>query len=258
VSRIELVNRELKYYVTRLKTNQPFAVSRYGDGEWKTILIGDPGGELNGHNSNGCTFTRRLSNELRRVLRVQYPPPFEYGLLRIANRKLGKDIKYFMSRTNLSKIKFTYADIMLHRNLDGSFLPFLKEMRKKKVLYVGPQHCRRLGAKGFFDLVEFVDIPQHNSSNDKKRIVNEILRKIKEHNVDVVGFSAGIHAKIFIADVWGNTKGRVTLIDFGSMWDGFFGVPSRSYVRRGKVDFRGLLEVYTGKRKAKKGESFRL
>jgi len=243
---------ELRYYCLKLIENEPFALSRYGDGEWKAILIGMTGGELHGQNADYCTYSHIVCKELRRALRYQFKLPFEYNLLNVG-RRMKKDIIPFMRKTNLD-ITWIKGDIMLNDNLAGKFYPFVYQMRKKNVLYVGPQHCKQLGR--FFDLKAFVNIPAINATMDKKRIINEILRKIKKHKIDVVGFSAGFAANVFIADLWHLTKKRVTLIDFGSLWDGYFGVQSRSYIH--KVDWEALVEVNTGKRIAKPGEKFRL
>ena len=70
----------LDWFVNQLKNSQPFTFARYGDGEWLTIL-----GFYGMHNSNGCTFTKELSDDMRVALKRHNP--YHHAILKIARRE---------------------------------------------------------------------------------------------------------------------------------------------------------------------------
>ena len=91
---MEVKKLPLDHYVDLMKNNEPFAFARYGDGEWLTIL-----GYIGWRNSNGCTFTQALSDDLKKVLINQHP--YCHAILNIARRKKGKEIQKFLTKSNI-------------------------------------------------------------------------------------------------------------------------------------------------------------
>jgi len=231
LNRQSLVRHKLKYYVDKLANDEPFGLARYGDGEWMTIL-----GYIGRNNSNGCTFTQELHDKLMQVLRNDHP--YEHAILRIAYRKLGDEIEEFLDRENI-EVEWTIGDTMLDMSLKGKLWPLVNQLRNKRVLYVGPEFLTGLHTK-FFRLVGYVQVPRVDASEHREIIVPAILSMMYKYQPEVVGFSSGLHSKVFIDDVWAEFMGRVTLIDFGSMWDGYFAIPSRSYIRKGGLDWDNL------------------
>lgn len=235
-----LKRHNLKYYVDLLSSGSPFGFARYGDGEWLTIL-----GEYKMKNSNGCSFTKELSDALREVLRNNND--YEHALLRIARRKLGTRIGQFVNKKGY-EVDWTMGDTFLDVSLKGKLWPLIAELRMQRIVYVGPKHLKSLD-NTFFRIQRYIQVPPKNAIKQRDRIVPATLQAIKEHDAAIVGFSSGLHSKVFIDDVWMETGGKVTLIDFGSMWDGYFNVMSRSWSRKGGHDFKKLQEANTKGRK---------
>ena len=236
----DLEMHSLSYYVDMLKQNTPFGLARYGDGEWRAIL-----GTPDGKNCDGCSYTRELRDALRKVLHNNNN--YEHVLLVIAYSKMGDDIAEFL-KENECEIVWTMGDTFLEASLDGELWPLVAQLRRKKIIYVGPRHLRGLNSK-FFRLIDYVQVPPRNAIKQRERIVSSTLQRIGDKGANVVGFSSGMHTKIFIDDIWMETGGAVTLIDFGSMWDGYFNVLSRSWMRKRKHEFQKLRRANTrGKR----------
>lgn len=238
----------LSFFVDNLRDGVPFSFARYGDGEWLTIL-----GEYGRRNSNGCTFTPELAGDLRRALARNQG--YTYSTLTVAIHNHKKRIEDYC-RVNNVQVRWHKGDVLLNKLLKGMLWPVIEQLRQKRVLYVGPFHCRQLNDH-FFDYIHYIQPPPQNAHKVKDKMITSILRAVQAHHIDVVGYSSGLAAKVFIDEVYRLTDGEVTQIDFGSMWDGFFRIPSRSYIRRGKVLWQPLLEVNTGQREAKPGETFR-
>lgn len=248
----------LKWFVNQLKNSQPFTFARYGDGEWLTIL-----GFYGMHNSNGCTFTKPLSDDMRGVLKRNHP--YHHAILKVARRERpvpfqGKPTPYGgpiidkWLQFNEINIDWYNGDVLLEESLKGNIFPLIEQIREKRVLYVGNERLRDLNlrGKGFFPYYDYVEPPPQNAHKVKGRLLKLIFRAIERHKIDFIGWSSGLAGKVFIDEVYMRYP-EITQIDFGSMFDGYFKpmsnvIPggSRSYIRKGGYNWEKLLRKNTG------------
>jgi hypothetical protein len=228
-----MICHEAPYYVDLLKTDSPFTVARYGDGEWLAIL-----GEIGQKNFDGCTFTQELCDLLRGVLRNNLP--YEHTVLAIARRKLGARIGNFLEEGKYG-VEWTLGDGILNASNKGKLWPFIMNLRKKTIVYVGPEYMRPIN-KILFKYCAYVEIPPNNAYEERDRIIPEIIDAVEKHDANFIGFSSGHHTHIFLDALWTYFKGKITMMDFGSIWDGYLGVKSRKYLRKGRYDFDVLLK----------------
>lgn len=245
--------------VEKLKNGIPFTFSRYGDGEWLTIL-----GFYGKRNSNGCTFTRALSEDLRGVLRRKNP--YFHAILKIAKRERpveygGKTVPYggsvidkFLVDNSLQDIVWYDGDVLLNDCLEGKLFPLIQQVRQRRVLYIGNKRLRGLNMRnaGFFPYSCYIEIPPTNSHEHKARILGEVFTAVARYSIDFIGWSSGLAGKVFIDETFMKYP-NITQIDFGSMFDGFFEpmehvnkAGSRSYIRKGQYDWQYLKRVNTG------------
>jgi hypothetical protein len=240
----------LSHYVDILRDGGNFSFSRWGDGEWLTVI-----GYYGQHNSNGCTFTPELSAVLNDVL--QKNNPYYFGMLKISvNRRSGEIVPY-IERTGID-IDWVDGDVFLEESLDGNLFPLIEQIRKRRVLYVGNERLRGLNMrdKGFFPYVVYVQPPPIDAFGERERILDQVVDSIERYNIDFVGWSSGLAAKYFIDQVFEEYGYSITQLDFGSMFDGYFeplphiqnrewkNKASRSYILR--YDFDKLLTLNTG------------
>lgn len=252
----------LSWFVNQLKNNNPFTFARYGDGEWLTIL-----GFYGMHNSNGCTFTKSLSDDMGAALRRQNP--YYHAILKIAMRERevnyggkphpygGPAIEKWLAENNVT-LEWYNGDILLEECLQGRLFPLIEQIRLKNVLYVGNARLRGLNMRGagFFPYTAYIEPPPRDTHLVIDDILLDVYKAINRHKIDFIGWSSGLAAKVMIDEVYMRFP-EVTQIDFGSMFDGFFRpmpnvspLGSRSYIRSGKHDWDALLLANTG-RKAK-------
>lgn len=261
----------LKQFVNKLNNNEPFGLARYGDGEWEAILAGRwikrPGKKrgkdytirqvdscyLGRTNACGCTYTNLLSKSLREILSKNRK--YNHGILRIALSTHVEEIENYIEANGID-IDWCDGDIFLNKLLAGEAYSFIKALREKKVLVVGQSFLLDL-EKDFFSFTSFIAPPQNNAITARKTLVKTVLNSVEKNEIDVILWSSGMHTKVFLDDVWVKTNGEITQIDCGSMWDGFCGQQSRSYIWRGKILWNDLVEVNTGKRLQRPGETFR-
>jgi hypothetical protein len=247
----------LKWFVNQLKDGQPFTFARYGDGEWLTIL-----GFYGMKNSNGCTFTEALSDDMRVVLKRQNP--YHHAILKIARRERpvpfngvptpygGPVIDQWLVDNDIS-LDWYNGDVLLEESLKGNLFPLIEQIRERRVLYVGNERLRGLNmrGKGFFPYYAYVEPPPQNAHKMKDRLLKLIFRAIKRHKIDFIGWSSGLAGKVLIDEVYMRYP-EITSLDFGSLFDGYFepmdnvmAGGSRSYIRKGRHDWGELLEKNT-------------
>lgn len=248
---------KLNLFTESLESGEPLTFARYGDGEVRTILQGPYSGQKN---SNGCTFTPYLGQLLKRTLtnnNIYY-----FGILRVALRAHRAEFSKFLEDNGIV-IPWVDGDILLNECLAGNLFPFVDQIRKRKFVMVGPYHLVQLMQEGFFKPAYHLVPPPRNAIQRRANLIRQVKDALKKYDSDLILWSCGLHSKVFISDIHIYTGGRISQIDCGSMWDGFCHqhdgrrVQSRSYIRRGRVDWAALTAVNTGKREKEPGETFR-
>ena len=255
---MEVIPLKLNWFVRNLKENNPFTFARYGDGEWLTIL-----GFYNLHNSNGCKFTKELSDDMRNCLYQQRP--YHHAILKIARRERtinykGMEYQYGAAAIqrwlddNEIRLPWYDGDVLLEKSLKGMLFPLIEQVREKRVLYVGNHRLRNLNMKGagFFPYVAYIEPPPRDTHEVIDDVLYEIYRAIRKNNIDFIGWSSGLAAKVMIDEVYARFP-DITQIDFGSMFDGYFRpmenvspLGSRSYIRKGGHNWDALKAMNTG------------
>lgn len=255
---MEVKTLSLNWFTNQLKTHQPFTFARYGDGEWLTIL-----GFYGMHNSNGCTFTKALSDDMRAALLRQNP--YHHAILKIAMRERtvpynGKQHPYGgpvierWLQDNEIALDWYDGDVLLEESLKGNLFPLVEQIRERRVLYVGNFRLRGLNmrGKGFFPYVTYVEPPPRDAHLAMDDLLYNIYHIIRREKIDLIGWSSGLTGKVMIDEVYMRHP-EVTQIDFGSLFDGYFRpmphvspLGSRSYIRNGKYDWDALLAANTG------------
>ena len=96
-----------------------------------------------------------------------------------------------------------------------------------------------------------IETPARNVHAVKDNVLRNVLRAVRKHKIDFIGWSCGLAGKVLIDEVY-QLHPEVTQIDFGSTFDGYFDpLPhvrdggSRSYIRKGGYEWETLREQNT-------------
>lgn len=210
--------------LNRLRNHQPFAFSRWGDGEWRAVL-----GKHNGKNCDGHPFFPEMGAELAGVL--QSRPSYLLGMQGLAMRTYGKQILAWLRDNQLEDLEWCDADIFHKNAARGNLMPIVNAVQSRDVLLVGPAHLKRLKPK-YIDYAGYVEVPDKNVYHHKERIIREIvsvLGKMQKRSA-IVAVSASMPAEIILDRLHNPllSQGH-TIVDFGSLWDPLVGVNSRKY-----------------------------
>jgi len=206
-------------YLQALQTRVPFALSRWGDGEWQCLL------GHQGANCDGQPYTLALRRDLIAVLRDR--PRYDLGLQGFALQRLGDAIAAWLDREGMD-VSWVDADSLARRSRDGRLAPFVYALAARDVVLVGPAYLRMLA---LFPVVAHVEVPARAVHEDVlERLVRETAAAIAAWPEAVVAISAGMSANVVVHRLHASSP-AATLLDCGSLWEPYVGRVTRTYHR---------------------------
>lgn len=213
--------------LTKLKNKEPFAFSRWGDGEWICLLQNERAFKKGKPRSNcdGHTYFPDLGEALGNVLKSN--PSYYLGMQPLARRIMGDEIEAWQ-KDNGVNIDWCGSEIFHEASAKREFYePFMDALKGRTVIMVGPQH---LGG-GPWDV--HIRVPLMNAWESNYEISVRLAHLVEQNPEDfVVLFAAGMTSNVLlheikcISDDWGQHD---TFIDIGSVLDPYFGKKSRKY-----------------------------
>lgn len=235
---LSVTHHDVTYYAGLLTEGKPFALSRYGDGEWYAIL------GRQGQNCDGHSYFPDLGEDLRRSLLTRQRGRFFYALGPLAKREVGDEARRWLADNHAPAIAWHHTDTFIEASIEGRLWPLVQALRGQRVLYVGPDYLHRAQTvAGLFSVEAWVSVPQTNAYLHKVELLQATFRAMHTASPTVIGFSAGMLSNVLIDRLW-RVGGHTTLIDFGSVFDGYAGRISRSYHKR--YDWDHLRKLNTG------------
>lgn len=210
-----------KFWCEKVRKCNPFAFTRYGDGEW-TAITGHKMRNCDGHTLGNPKMRKQLINSIlnpaprstfiRSLWMDKQCQPVE----KVARRWIPKHANHI---TWWDGLMFNFA------NNDGRNFPFINTLRNLKlpIIVIGPQHLRKLNRR-VFDYAGFVQVPYRTAYFSMDRILEEALAF--EPPV-FYSIHAGPPAPIFTWKLWQQRKDSCVIMDLGSIFDGYCGKKTR-------------------------------
>ena len=222
--KIKVLDTPLSYYVKRLKANRPFSFIRYGNGEWDGILGTRP------RTGSGSQLLRvpGLQKDLKKSLVRAYDPScYLVGMQNYMKRRKEWSLVMKWLGVNAPGLTWHLADVFHWASSRAQLFPLIAQLRKMHLVFIGPAHIRPIHKRLPYE--GFVEVRTRNCYQDKAKIREAILKQPKPA---VFCFSAGPTTKPLIYELFPVLGRDSFLIDFGSLWDVYCGVPSRSYHKK--------------------------
>jgi hypothetical protein len=209
--------------VAWLRAGEPFSLSRWGDGEWSSVL-----GRTTGSNADGQAYEAALGASLRALLRAR--PPYQLAL-RTWQEIFDGSVEQWIENEDLAALDWTTPDVLHRASAHGQLEPFMQAIRDAPAfLAVGPSHLR--DARGALGFSAFVRVPAANAYAALPELREAVIAAAgRLPQGAVVTVSAGMTGKLLVDDLYRHFGQRLTLLDVGSLWDPFAGVLSRRYMR---------------------------
>lgn len=205
-----------------LAAGEPFAFSRWGDGEWSAIL------GRGAQNCDGQAYTPELRRALADTLRAR--PAYRLGIQALALRRFGPEIEAWLGREGLADLPWSDAGIFHTASIRGELGPVIERLRARGVALVGPARlaalCERFLVEGH------VVVPDRAAFSALEGWGAEALRMATRCGPrTVVAVSAGMGGKALI-DRLAAELPLHTIVDFGSVWEPYVGHANRTYHRK--------------------------
>jgi hypothetical protein len=224
-NKVSIKKFPLSDYVDRLNKNEPYSFSRWGDGEWRALLK-KPGRNVDGHR-----YFPAMGKELIEVLTTS-PPKLRLGLQSLALRVFNEEINWFCDKHSVPKV-WENADVFHSALINKQHQPLMDALSKKTIIMVGPQHLSKFKE---FKVRRHILVPDRDCYTAMSRIMKEINDSLSRcPDGTVVAISASMPAELMVHRLYNKWGSKHFLIDFGSLWDPFVKVNSRTYHKRLKL-----------------------
>jgi hypothetical protein len=218
--KIPCVQTPLSEYAAMLNAGTPFSFSRFGDGEWLALL------GRSGSNCDGHEFFPAMSEKLRESI-IRPSGEYLFAIQRYAIKQLGREIWRFLKKNRISII-WHFSDVFHYANSSGQLFPFIDALKSRDVVLVGPAYLRGID-KRLVNYADFVEVPRVNCFLSIDRIKQDILTCAQKKPGTVFGFTASMTANCIIHDLYPLIGKEHTMLDLGSLWDGYLGLNTRSF-----------------------------
>ena len=221
------------------RINDKFAFVRFGDGE---ILCLDGWKGRTDYQLN----SPKLQKELFESIKIDDPNYLigcsaglinERGMTDGLFARFDNDKELQEIVTNSTSIRDFYSPVALHYLLvfyPNIFKLFIKELKKKRLGFVGNKHMRKL--LKILSIKDFVEIPKIQSYKTIDKYYSDIKKMAKD--VDIILLSAGITATAIQKRLWDLP---VSTIDIGSVLDPLVGINNdKTWIRLANIDTQKL------------------
>lgn len=219
---MEVRNLPLEHYINRMVHKRYFSFVRYGDGEWKALI------QQNRQNGVAQWISPKLHSHMNKSFLNCPKSGIYFGLQGNITRNPDTALKYL--RKHYLKIPWVNADVFHYASRDGILYPLIRQLRKMRVVIVGPDFLRKLSKKTV-KYKRFITVPSKNAYGSYDSIAQAIRLAHKELGDGMVySFCTGPTSEMLIQDLFPEMP-KNFLIDFGSLWDIFCGHRSRGYLK---------------------------
>lgn len=222
----ELKRLKLDWYISRFKNQEYYSFVRWGDAEWGALIR--TSGDSDGHGR--YPYSPELNRRMWKSLLKYYEEKnLIFGICDRVWKPMIQRGEIWLREHKLSNINWVYSEIFTLASMAGTLFPLIEELRKHKIIVIGPQRLRRLPER-VFKFTDFIEIHHKTGWNDSSVPKRVLKCKQKYGNGIIYSFSAGIGSNVFIPNLHRSMNGNF-LIDFGSVWDIFCGKVTRIYMR---------------------------
>lgn len=229
---VERIPLKLEDMLKRIEDpSDSFTFSRWGDGEWRAVFRQ----YTNRRNCDRHRYFPSMGAELFQVLADK--PDYIMGMQGLAMRVFGDRIRAKIAEAGIEHIKWVDSDVFHQASLHGKLYKIVDAVSTRRVVMVGAPHLRGLrdASELPINYWKFVEVPARDAYRRCYEIIGEleeIIHKYPEKEPPLlISVCASMPAEIILHEIYPLTKGKHTVIDFGSLWDPIVGKASRGYHR---------------------------
>lgn len=223
---MKVIKPGLKHYVNMINDGVPFSFVRYGEGEIKWMILSLP--TKKGYPSFKPKHVREELVET--VVQCHNDPAYIPAIQhRWHFKEIGKlQVVEEWFRAYAPRRSWHYAGVFRDATMKSRFHPMIKAIQNSAlpVVIVGP--------KRIAPIVRSLTSAKHRHIITHLRFAYETVDDIQEKILKIgepslISFSVSFAAKVLIHRLFPVIGKHTTMIDFGSLWDGYCGYKKRPY-----------------------------
>jgi hypothetical protein len=218
------------YYIDLLNTQEYFTYGKFGDGELIAIfkyLNWIQPNQFGNSNCDGHLYYNDMGEELHNTFinEKNYFKASPNHWIKNTNN-ISELFKRYINEYNIEIPNLHDTDTAFYKDaVLGNLTKLKTQLEKMNYIIVGDSTKRNLPIK----YVDFVEIPRTNAWLQKDRIKGEILEMVDKYNSPVFGMSAGMGTLAIQDDLYPIIGDKSWMISFGSIFDPFLNMSTRSY-----------------------------
>lgn len=219
----------LAVLIDHIQHTKGFAFARYGDGTFFCMQ------GCKGKNCDGVVYTPEQASSLIATL---YDKNIWHGIGNLALR--DAHAAEWLHAHNI-ELDWYDANVIHQASETGKLFPLIEVFRKRKIIFCGPAHLRKLKA---FPIQRFVECHATKAFDEIDALDLEIGYRIEQCQADTVLLSAGLGAAPTLVSRLHRDYPDVVILDTGSVWDPYCGVYSRrTHRKRGLTGTVSLAKI---------------
>lgn len=199
-----------KELIQKLIDKEPFAFSRWGDGEWSAVA------GKQGKNCDGHKYFADMGKVLRQIVSIKQP--YCMGLQPIKHKLFSLGAKYEQDWID--------ADILHNASIDGILTDLYDALKDRNVVLIGNERHRNLPF-----INTFIEVPKVNAWQQSGNVWASCKTEMTKGKELVFIFCAGMMSNVLIDSLY-KSYNNATYIDTGSVFDPYLGFNTRSYHKK--------------------------
>lgn len=226
----KIIDNDLQFYLDKLKSNEFFSITRWGDGEWNCTFGGNDILHTDGNPGWNCDhhqYFPDMSLDLRAALKLNKPyykgrwfPTVRQAQIVIPKvKQLIKEYKLDMNWVN--------ANVFIDALENGQISKLIEQLEKMNFIIVSEPSKRDAPVK----YIDYIEVPAIDCYLEKELIKNEMRKMVKKYKNPVFGLSASMATNVIVDELFDEIGDKCWMLDLGSIWEPLYGRVTRDYHR---------------------------
>ncbi len=227
-----IIKLPVEYYLDRIRNNEPFQLSRFGDGEVATMQLAPC--KLK-QNCDGSKFIPELIEPMRQIFKNNYD--YFHCLLDCSFDINGKEFIEFIDNT-CPEMQFYDGEIWQYLSFEGRIREFIDAINPHMPCFIGGKHIKKVKHMKGLDGIRYIQAPDKDSFYAFDELFAECMNMYRA-GYRMFLFSCGYTTKPIIDTLFPYIGHNSFCIDVGSLFDPYCGKLSRDGMKfKGKEFFQ--------------------
>lgn len=219
MTNINITNHPIEFYIEKIKNNENFSFTRWGDGEWYCTI------GMSGKNCDNHQYFPKLSEGLNVALKNN--KNYYKAIWNLNHGQIKRNLNVILPyiESNNINIEWVNAGIWEEAAINGNLNTLVDALENRNFIIVSNDKLRGLD----INYTDFISVPSYNCFLNKDGIKRDMILMTEKYDNPVFGLSASMATNVIVDELYDIIGDKATMIDFGSIWNPFVNDNIRSY-----------------------------